>query len=118
MTRPTFSLDSSERKVAEGNFLYFAVLREGDTSLTESVFVSTSSGSAKEGIDFDPIGNRRLIFLPGVRQVNQRIKIHKDQTPEFTESFRIQLLEDRLFGTHSSLGEPNITTVHVLDIDT
>jgi Calx-beta domain len=113
-----FILNTNKNLVAEGNWLYFAVLRVGDSSLRESVIVSTSSGSAKEGADYDPIKNRRLIFLPRMRQVNQRIKIHKDGLPEFTENFRVQLLVEASSAGGVTLGEPNVMEIHILDIDT
>jgi Calx-beta domain len=113
-----FILSSALVKVAEGNLLRFAVLREGDASLEERVIVTSSSGTAKEGIDFDRI-HKELVFHPRTRQIDIDVKIHKDGILEFTENFRIQLLESlSISGVRGHLGEPNIMTVKILDIDT
>lgn len=112
-----FILSSPEFTVAENNKLRFAVLRSGDAEFTEQVNVSTSSGSAKAGADFQSL-NRTLIFLPGERQKNIDIDIYGDEEVEIQEIFRIQLLQIPQFYSESDgqLGKPNVAIVKILDV--
>lgn len=116
----SFVLSSDEFLVAEGSQLYLAVLRQGDASLQERVNISTSSQTAKAGIDFEGI-NKLLIFEKGQRQKDVRILIYPDNELEFEEIFRVQLLQvsqnPNLPTGDGVLGKPNIAVVKILNVE-
>lgn len=111
-----FVLSSSNFLVAEGHKLRFSVIRLGDRTLLEEVVVSTSCGTAKCDLDYERL-NKKLIFKPDVMQVDVDLDIYADRQPEFTEDFRIQLLQISSIGA-GQLGEPSVALVEILDRDT
>ena len=109
-----FVLSASEIKCVEGFNLRLAVIRLGDVSLPEDVIISTSSGSAKEGIDFEGI-KRLLHFEKGRRQVDIDLLVYRDEELEFPETFTVQLLQYPQQGIQGQLGEPSICKVTIID---
>ncbi len=109
-----FILSTDKIKCVEGFSLNLAVIREGDVSLPEEVIVSTSSGSAREGIDFEGV-NRLLHFEKGRRQVDFDLLIYRDEILEFPETFTIQLLQFPQQGIQGQLGEPSRCVVTIVD---
>ena len=109
-----FILNTDNIKCVEGFSLHLAVIRLGDVSLSENVFISTSSGSAKEGVDFEGI-KRLLHFEKGRRQVDFDLLVYKDEILEFPETFTVQLLQYPQQGIQGQLGEPNTCTVTIID---
>ena len=110
----SFILSTDNIKCVEGFTLYLAVIRLGDVSLPEQVMVSTSSGSAKEGLDFEGI-KRLLHFEKGRRQVNFDLLIYRDELLEFPETFTVQLLQYPQQGIQGQLGEPSTCVVTIID---
>jgi Calx-beta domain len=110
----TFILSTDNIKCVEGFSLFLAVIRLGDVSLPEDVIVCTSSGSAREGVDFE--GIRKLLhFEKGRRQVDFDLLIYRDEILEFPESFTVQLLQYPQQGIQGQLGSPNTCTVVIID---
>ncbi|XP_060554877.1 FRAS1-related extracellular matrix protein 2-like isoform X2 [Ruditapes philippinarum] len=76
------------------NVLRVPVIRLGDTSGTSEVRVSTKSGSASAGRDFN--GHSILLrFEPGIEQLFAEIEINYDGETENSESFSLHLSQDR-----------------------
>ncbi|XP_078070005.1 adhesion G-protein coupled receptor V1 [Mustelus asterias] len=68
-------------------------------SINYQIVTGNSSASALLQSDFvDLQPNRTIIFLPYVYEVNLKIQIINDPTPEIAESFQIVLLEDTIKG--------------------
>jgi len=123
----SFCLSAEKYLVAEGSMLKFAVLRRGDIILPEMVNISTTAGSARSGIDFEPL-DKDLIFLKGERQKDLEITVYADSELEFDEVFYVKLLQLPVsyakiinpevdFWGLSELGEPNISQVTILDVE-
>lgn len=114
-----FVINSDRFLAAEGHFLRFAVIRTGDRSLEESVIVATSSGAAKCDYDYQRL-YEELTFQPDEMQKDLEIFIIADGEPEFTEDFRIQLLQttNQTNKFAGELGQPNVALVEILDRDT
>ncbi|XP_053399449.1 FRAS1-related extracellular matrix protein 2-like isoform X2 [Mercenaria mercenaria] len=97
---PVIKFDRSQYTVNEPiipgdvNILRVPVIRLGDPSGISEVRVSTKSGSASAGRDFNAY-SRLLRFDPGVQQVFAEIEINYDGESENSESFSIHLSQDR-----------------------
>jgi Calx-beta domain len=110
----TFILCTDNIRCVEGFSLYLSVIRIDDVSLPEEVFITTSSGSAREGIDFEGI-RKMLYFEKGCRQINFDILIYRDEILEFPETFTVQLLQFPQQGIQGQLGNPNTCLVTIID---
>ena len=62
----------------------------GDLSLQSTVQVTTNSGSASSGSDFDPV-SRTVTFSPGSSSLTVSIAIINDNLPEGDETFMVVL---------------------------
>lgn len=62
----------------------------GDLSQTTTVLVSSLSGSASAGVDFDPV-SATITFPPGSTSQLLAVRIHDDQTVEGDEMFTVVL---------------------------
>lgn len=76
------------------NILRIPVIRLGDISGTSEVRVSTKSGSARAGRDFNGY-SRALQFSPGVKRLYAEIEINYDTERENSEVFSVHLSQDR-----------------------
>lgn len=112
----TFILNSSNFLVVEGHKLRFSVIRIDDRTLEERVIVATSCGTAKCDLDYERL-QKEVIFPPGVMQVDLDLDIYADGEPEFTEDFRIQLLQCASLSS-GKLGQPNVALIEIIDSDT
>ena len=62
----------------------------GDLSQTTTISVTTVSGTASAGVDFDPVSTT-ITFPPGSTSQSLTIRIHDDQTVEGDETFTVVL---------------------------
>lgn len=110
----SFILSTDNIKCVEGFILHLAVIRVGDIFLPEEVIVTTSSGTAKEGVDFKRVWEH-FFFRKGERQKNFEIEIYKDLELEFPETFTVQLLQFPQQGIQGQLGTPDKCIVTIID---
>ncbi len=79
----------------------------GDLDIETTVTVTTNSGSAASGTDFDPI-SRTVTFSPGLSSISIGINILDDDLPEGDEMFTVVLSDP---SQDAVLSTPSIITI-------
>lgn len=114
-----YSVSEGDLVDAANNTVAFSLARQGDTTQTSRVTVSTADGSALSGDDYIPL-QRVVEFAPGeTTQANDlngdplSIEIVRNDTDDGNRSFTLSLSD----AFQTDLGTPSSATVRILDDD-
>ncbi|MDE3066882.1 MAG: hypothetical protein KGJ60_04940 [Verrucomicrobiota bacterium] len=105
MAVPTLTTREDEPEVV------VPVVRQGGADLGQTVQFSTRDGSARGGVDFDPVSGT-LHFAPGERSQSISIPLFHDNTADGPETFQVILSQP---GGGATLGDLTNTTVVIKD---
>src|SRR6185503_9624835 len=89
------------------------VVRLGGTAGTVSVQAFTTNGTATAGVDYVPIPNASITFLPGVTSQSLVITLNDELLVEGNETIGLRLVNPM----GAVLGTPNTATLTILDED-
>ncbi|XP_072025187.1 extracellular matrix organizing protein FRAS1-like [Amphiura filiformis] len=86
--------DALERSVSEGTSTQITILRSGDTSSEQTVYLTTNDIDATGNVDYEALSGVAVTFPPGVTSQTVTIDTYDDQELEPRESFGVFLSSD------------------------
>lgn len=86
----TFTFTAAEKQVTEGNEVQMKLVRNGSTTVQQTVYYTTSDGTAIGGQDYNSRSGT-LTFAPGRNEIPITIRATKDMELEGNEDFYLTI---------------------------